>query len=397
VVSLALPLTAAARQLTYSQESSKTALHLAYRFETPRTRQPLTFSFALSKDAVHASRGAFRRFNPRDLERQWTRERARVLQQEVQHLHQNFPNASFRLQSNGRISYKSSPMRANEQLKKARARDIDALILELRHRYPHILITYQARSNRVQMSGMRSVAEQREVNSVLNARMRALEARAKRLYARIATQRKNESRRLSTRINNAIERTYSKFDDFKKEYLEARYYTFNRSKKIQVDYGRIARESLPDIKPLASAWARQHALPPSRKALNQLLGFFQSIPYSTLERRNSSDEAGFAVPVALLSRNRGDCDTKSVGMAAMVHALAPDIPIIMVLTKDHALLGFAIEPARGDETLEFNGRTYVLAEPVGPALTRLGKIHEHSRSSAQQVLQLFEPAALRRG
>jgi len=85
-----------------------------------------------------------------------------------------------------------------------------------------------------------------------------------------------------------------------------------------------------------------------------------------------------------------------VAMATMVHALAPEIPIVMVLLAEHALLGFAIETRPGDATLKYSGRTYVLAEPVGPALKALGKIAKSSSGRAHQLLQLFEPAALQR-
>ena len=61
----------------------------------------------------------------------------------------------------------------------------------------------------------------------------------------------------------------------------------------------------------------------------------------------------------------------------------------MVLLDDHALLGFELEPGRGDATLKHRGRTYVLAEPVGPALEPLGVIGEESQKPMQQILQLF--------
>lgn len=393
---LTYPLSGPARQLEYTQQSVNTQLRLKYRFEVPHTQQSLALAFALPTKAVRASRQAFRRFNPRDLERRWATERRRLLQQELQQLRRSFPDASLRLESDGRINYKISPNRTNQELRRARTRDINALLGEMRRRYPHIHITYHEINGRVEMRGMRSAAEQRDINALLKSRMRALEVQAKQRFRRLANQAESNSQQLSLRLNRAIDRVYTKLDGFEQEYLEARYYTSNHRRRIQPDYGRIARENLPGIEPLARAWAQRHARPPSREALNQLLGFFQSIPYDTLESRNSTEGAGFATPVALLARNRGDCDTKSVAMATMVHALAPEVPIVMVLLAEHAFLGFAVETRQGDATLEFNGRTYVLAEPVGPALKPLGKIGKSSYGQAQQLLQLFEPAALPR-
>jgi hypothetical protein len=393
---VAYPWSSPARQLSYSQQSINAQLQLKYRFEVPHARRTLALAFALPSKAVRASQLAFRRFNPRDLERRWATQRTHLVKQELQHLQRSFPDASIRLESNGRINYKISPNRANQQLQQARTDAINALVGELRRRYPHVRITYQARNGRVEMSGMRDAAEQRELNTLLKSRMRALEAQAKLRFRRVANQAKNESRQLTLRLNHAIDRVHIKLDGFEQEYLEARYYKSNHRRRIQPDYGRIARESLATIEPLVRAWAQHHALAPSREAINQLLGFFQSIPYDTLESRNSTDGAGFAMPVALLARNRGDCDTKSVAMATMVHALAPEIPIVMVLLAEHALLGFAIETRPGDATLKYSGRTYVLAEPVGPALKALGKIAKSSSGRAHQLLQLFEPAALQR-
>lgn len=386
-----------ARQLDFSHKVVNTELRLGYRFEAALTRSPTSLSFALPTAQVRKARQSFRRFNPRDLERRWSQERRRLLERELVTLRNRFPDAEIRLEQNGRIRYTLSPTRANEQLRRARARDIETLLSELRRRYPHVRIRYHAASGRVEMSGMRSSAEQQAINSTLSSRMHALEEQGRQRFRRLANQADRDSKQLASRLNQAIDRVYATLEEFKREYLKARYYTLNSAGSVQPDYARIARESLDTIEPVARAWAKRHPLPPTRAGLNKLLGFFQSIPYDTLESRYSSEGAGFAMPAALLARNRGDCDTKSVAMASLVHALAPDIATIMVLLSDHALLGFAIEPQNGDRTLEFNGRTYVLAEPVGPALQPLGNIGKSSRERTRHILQLFEPAALPRG
>ena len=167
------------------------------------------------------------------------------------------------------------------------------------------------------------------------------------------------------------------------EYLHAHYFTrfttlFNQQ-AIKPDHARYAVES---VKPLvAASQAFYEKLDSdsdsdSRAYFSLLLGWIQSIPYDTLEDRVVSNGSGYAPPVSVLMQNLGDCDSKAVLTSAMVRAFLPSTKMIMVFLPNHALLGIALTPLVDDRTIEYDGDTYVLYDPTGPALIPFGQVSE---------------------
>lgn len=77
----------------------------------------------------------------------------------------------------------------------------------------------------------------------------------------------------------------------------------------------------------------------------------------------------------LFDINRGDCDTKSTAMAAILRNLFPDMKMIMVLVPNHAFLAVAMPKQPGDQYLRFDGTDYVVLEAAGPALTPVGRAY----------------------
>ena len=165
------------------------------------------------------------------------------------------------------------------------------------------------------------------------------------------------------------------------EYLHAHYFTrfttlFNQQ-AIKPDHARYAVES---VKPLVAAsqafYEKLESQSDSRAYFSLLLGWVQSIPYDTLEDRVVSNGSGYAPPVSVLMQNLGDCDSKAVLTSAMVRAFLPSTKMIMVFLPNHALLGIALTPMVDDRTIEYDGDTYVLYDPTGPALIPFGQVSE---------------------
>lgn len=165
------------------------------------------------------------------------------------------------------------------------------------------------------------------------------------------------------------------------EYLHAHYFTrfttlFNQQ-AIKPDHARYAVES---VKPLVAAsqafYEKLDSDSDSRAYFSLLLGWIQSIPYDTLEDRVVSNGSGYAPPVSVLMQNLGDCDSKAVLTSAMVRAFLPSTKMIMVFLPNHALLGIALTPLVDDRTIEYDGDTYVLYDPTGPALIPFGQVSE---------------------
>lgn len=172
---------------------------------------------------------------------------------------------------------------------------------------------------------------------------------------------------------------------FNQEYLTKKYYhhfiTPNLITAIKPDHGRIALESVIDLKSLKPIILEKSSVKNIRKVSNFVLSFVQNIPYSTLESRITSSGAGFSPPLKLLWENQGDCDSKVTLTAALLRVLMPRIKLALIYIENHAFIGIKVAPQDDDITVVKNGITYVLAEPTGPAVFALGKIAQESEQA----------------
>lgn len=170
---------------------------------------------------------------------------------------------------------------------------------------------------------------------------------------------------------------------FKRSYYQ-QFITHDQQAGVKVDHVSIANDSVDDLKILKPIILDKVAIENIRKITNYVLSFVQSIPYSTLESRITASGAGFNPPAKLLWENQGDCDSKMTLTATILRALMPRISMTMIYMDQHAFIGIAI-PAEADEMIiEHQGITYLLGEPTGPALYRLGKLAPESELAIDQ-------------
>ena len=171
-------------------------------------------------------------------------------------------------------------------------------------------------------------------------------------------------------------------------YLKETYYqAFTNHEQlngIKVDHVSIANRSVADLKSLKPIVLAKVSIQNIRKVSDYVLGFVQSIPYSTLESRLTSSGAGFNPPLQLLWENQGDCDSKMTLVAALLRALMPRIDMIFVYIDGHAFIGIDIASEAGEVTIEHEGVNYLLAEPTGPALLPLGQLAPESELAINQ-------------
>lgn len=153
---------------------------------------------------------------------------------------------------------------------------------------------------------------------------------------------------------------------------------------VKVDHVSIANNSVIDLKPLKPIILDKVSIQNIRKATNYVLGFVQSIPYSTLESRLTSSGAGFSPPLRVLWENQGDCDSKMTLTAALLRALMPRIEMALLYIDGHAFIGINIPAEAGEITIEHEQINYLLAEPTGPALLPLGKLAAESELAINQ-------------
>jgi hypothetical protein len=191
---------------------------------------------------------------------------------------------------------------------------------------------------------------------------------------------------LSSQDQKALTQTFQNIGELEDElmlkYLDNNFYKqfifYDNNLAIKPDHVRFAEESVLDFKPLKSLILEQASIKNIREVSNYVLGFVQSIPYSTLESRVTSTGAGFNPPLRTLWENQGDCDSKVTLTAAIFRSLMPRIKIMLVFIDNHALLAINI-PAKGDElTIDVDGINYVLVEPTGPAMMNVGETSAES-------------------
>ena len=171
-------------------------------------------------------------------------------------------------------------------------------------------------------------------------------------------------------------------DQAQAKYLEKSYYNVLESKYgqsgVKPDHVRIANESLKDIAPLVKAMLAGKKNVRSRDFAQYVLGFVQSIPYSRLESRLESSGQGFNPPMKLLNNNQGDCDSKVTLMANIMRAAYPRMKVVIIYLPNHALIGMQLSHRKEDKYVRLEGRTFVLAEPTGPAMLPLATVAESS-------------------
>lgn len=169
---------------------------------------------------------------------------------------------------------------------------------------------------------------------------------------------------------------------FRQQYLKQNHYALfqdaNGETGIKPDHVKFALESVPFLTALIEPLRDELANQDIRRIANYVLSFVQSIPYSTLESRLSSSGSGFAPPTMLLYQNQGDCDSKVTLTAAILKSLLPKLDLAIIYIPQHALIGIQAAYVDDEKHLTIEGIDYVLAEPTGPALMKMGKIANNS-------------------
>ena len=181
--------------------------------------------------------------------------------------------------------------------------------------------------------------------------------------------------------------------DYLHEHYYTRYLTPLNQQAVKPDHSRYVSENTEALIPLSQAfYEKVSKYSDAREYFNLLLGWVQSIPYDSLEDRAENNGSGFSPPFELLSKNRGDCDSKTVLTASLARAFLPNTPMVIVFLREHALLGVALPPIAGEMTITAGDTTYVLLEPTGPAQISMGQVAPESQleiNNKQYTIELI--------
>lgn len=93
-----------------------------------------------------------------------------------------------------------------------------------------------------------------------------------------------------------------------------------------------------------------------RPRIEFFVDFLRQFKYSDTFQ-NGSD---FQSPVGILVENMGDCDSLAVAFASMLTNL--NIPVAFILVPKHMFVAVALSPQKGDQYLNYGGRSYVFID-----------------------------------
>jgi len=207
--------------------------------------------------------------------------------------------------------------------------------------------------------------------------------------------------------NDDVNQAYTKILALKKQmtdqYFRQNYYhafiNHDQIMGIKVNHTDIANAAVSDLKSLKPLILETVSIQNVREVVNFILGFIQSIPYSPLESRITSSGAGFNPPLTLLWENQGDCDSKMTLAATLFRALMPRIKMALITIDNHAFIGLNIPVKDKDLSVVHQGIRYILAEPTGPALLKLGVLAAESKLAIDQgryVIEAFHEKTIKK-
>lgn len=158
----------------------------------------------------------------------------------------------------------------------------------------------------------------------------------------------------------------------------------DRRMRLSVDIPRVVRSNRAAVQPMVVALrelGRDQGFDADRRlstatALVQA-GFAYRLPKDIEDGRRT---LGFYTPPRTMEKGYGDCDTKSALLAAVLAGLGEE-SVIGVHTPGHYLLGVAREPRKGEISVAYNGRNYLLLEAAGPAPRRPGDVSKATRAA----------------
>ncbi len=202
--------------------------------------------------------------------------------------------------------------------------------------------------------------------------------------ARIDIRRTSDGLRwtLEARDPASVDRLTRKVDErlakSKQDYLARHLRRTAGERRILVDFASATNALQGPLRALTKALGDVPDVPNDERARIALaLGFFQEIPYATLEDKQRQGGDFLPAP-ALLAQNRGDCDSKAVALAAVLRTFTRFRKLAVVTMPTHAILAVEMPAQPGDITIRQGGRQYVALEPAGPALAPVGHVGSYT-------------------
>lgn len=184
-----------------------------------------------------------------------------------------------------------------------------------------------------------------------------------------------------SQLDSAVAIVDKEYKTKQKDYFSSRGFRLEPGGVVVVDMPGLVRKNAPRLKPLSVLFDRyaQEKKYRSPDIVGSVLSFVQTAlaykqPQNVTDGKHSG---GILQPATAALWGWGDCDTKT-GLLASILANWPQIKMIGVAVPEHYLMGVLLNPEKGDTALEYDGLTYVLVEPAGPAWMPPGHVGEET-------------------
>lgn len=378
----------AAAQKHFALTDRGQTVFLDYRFESLTGTQH-ELRLRLDKQALYRAESLFKPLDTKLLKQEVEKEHQRLVNHTVQLLGKEFPTVKFELKGTHNILWQvTTPNHYQQQRQDLFKQLMNDQVEAIRTQFPKVSIK---RDNKGDMT--LTARDEKQLRSVEQAMSKANQTVKRQIDQKDAEQQQTMTRLSSTvkgRVSEKLDTISIKIDQFQQDYIAMRGYSPYKENSLLPDYVGIARRSLTDVDSLMNDMRPWLSGLSQREAIARVLMWVQSIPYSVLQDRD--DDAGFLPPISVLQQNRGDCDSKSVLLATLLHLLYPDLPVAMILMETHALIGIGIPVDQNDMTWRHENFHWVLAEPAGPGLLPLGRAGDElakNKQAVEAVLRLF--------
>ena len=137
-----------------------------------------------------------------------------------------------------------------------------------------------------------------------------------------------------------------------------------------VDYSWVVSNSVQDVRDVARAIrseARREGYRSTRELVGAFASFAQSLPYRIPPDSRINDDgekiltAGAMMPLDTLTKQWGDCDSKSMLFAALVQSINL-VDVCFITMNEHLFAAVKLAPNRDDHAIRYKGRNWVLIE-----------------------------------
>lgn len=164
-----------------------------------------------------------------------------------------------------------------------------------------------------------------------------------------------------------------------------------RNDRLAFDYGALVLRSQQPLLDCFESLLRAGEGYNERQYIGMYLAFVQEIRYEVPpDIENDKNIVGLWVPTEVLVHDHGDCDSKSLALAAMLRTFGLPVVVIVLPEPVHALIGVEMRPGPQQEFVQIGNRYFVLCEAAGPAKLSPGKDGFHTRAQGHFEYTLIE-------